>query len=197
VQMAPTTRKKKRLETTLAAAVAHPIRSKCLVILAERVASPAEIARELHLDVSKVGYHVNALAEANLIEEIGSRPVRGAVEHFYRAVELPVVSNEQEAELTPAEQRTYAESVLSIFAANAALSLDVGTLVARTDHHLTRLALNIDEEGWSEATAAYMELYERIFEIQEAAAARMSESGEKPARVVSFQSLFEIPTKPE
>src|ERR1700753_3059649 len=157
-KMPPTTRKKKRLETTLAAAVAHPIRSKCLVILAERVASPAEIARELHLDVSKVGYHVNALAEANLIEEIGSRPVRGAVEHFYRAVELPVVSNEQEAELSPADQRVYAESVLSIFAANAAHSLDVGKFLDRTDHHLTRLAFNIDEEGWGAAPAGDMEL---------------------------------------
>lgn len=197
MQMAPVTRKRKRLETTLAAAVAHPIRSKCLVILAERVASPAEIARELHLDVSKVGYHVNALAETHLIEEIGSRPVRGAVEHFYRAVELPVVSNEQEAELSPAEQRIFAESVLSIFAANAAHSLEVGTLVARTDHHLTRLAFNIDEAGWTEATAAYMELYERIFEIQEAAAARMRDGEETPFRVVSFQSLFEIPMGPE
>jgi hypothetical protein len=195
--MAATAKKRKRLETTLAAAVAHPIGSKCLVILAERVASPAEIARQLHLDVSKVGYHVNALADAHLIEEIGSRPVRGAVEHFYRAVELPIVSNEQEAEISPADQRVYAESVLSIFAANAAHSLDVGTFIDRTDHHLTRLAFNIDEEGWGEATAAYMELYERIFEIQEAAAARTADGDEKPFRVVSFQSLFEIPMKPE
>jgi DNA-binding transcriptional ArsR family regulator len=195
--MAATAKKRKRLETTLAAAVAHPIRSKCLVILAERVASPAEIARELHLDVSKVGYHVKALADAHLIEEIGSRPVRGAVEHFYRAVELPIVSNEQEAEISPADQRVYAESVLSIFAANAAHSLDVGTFIGRTDHHLTRLAFNTDEEGWGEATAAYMELYERIFEIQESAAARMTDGDEKPFRVVSFQSLFEIPMSPE
>jgi hypothetical protein len=42
-----------------------------------------------------------------------------------------------------------------------------------------------------------MELYERIFEIQEAAAARMTDGDEKPFRVVSFQSLFEIPMKPE
>jgi hypothetical protein len=42
-----------------------------------------------------------------------------------------------------------------------------------------------------------MELYERIFEIQEAAAARTTDGDEKPFRVVSFQSLFEIPMKPE
>src|SRR6201992_2660762 len=195
--MAATTKKRKRLETTLAAAVAHPIRSKCLVILAERVASPAEIARELQLDVSKVGYHVNALAEANLIEEIGSRPVRGAVEHFYRAVQLPVVDNDQMDAYSAEERRIVAETILSIHAANAAHSLEDGTYLKRTDSHLTRLAFNIDEEGWGEATAAYMELYERIFEIQEAAAARMRDGEEKPFRVVSFQSLFEIPLKPE
>src|ERR1700743_1369934 len=97
--MATSAKKKKRLEPTLAAAVAHPVRTRCLVVLAERVASPAEIARELNLDVSKVGYHVSALAQANLIEQVGSRPVRGAVEHFYKAIELPLVSDDQESEL--------------------------------------------------------------------------------------------------
>ena len=46
-----------------------------LTIFAERTASPSEIARELRLDVSNVGYHVTALAETNLIERVGSRPV--------------------------------------------------------------------------------------------------------------------------
>jgi DNA-binding transcriptional ArsR family regulator len=195
--MAATAKKRKRLETTLAAAVAHPIRSKCLVILAERVASPAEIARQLHLDVSKVGYHVSALSDAHLIEEIGSRPVRGAVEHFYRAVQLPIVDSDQMGAYSETERRIVAETILSIHAANAAHSLEDGTYLERPDSHLTRLAFNIDEEGWGEATAAYMELYERIFEIQEAAAARMTDGDEKPFRIVSFQSLFEIPMKPE
>ena len=93
--MASTTRRRKRLKTTLAAAVAHPLRARCLTIFAERAASPSEIARELRLDVSNVGYHVTALAEANLIERVRSRPVRGATENFYRAIELPVVTAEQ------------------------------------------------------------------------------------------------------
>ena len=186
-------KRKKRLETTLAAAVAHPIRSKCLVILAERVASPAELSRELKLDVSKVGYHVSGLRDAGLIEEVRTRPVRGAVEHFYRAVQLPVVTGDQEDELSDQERRVYAESVWSIVAANATHALEVGTFLKRTDHHLTRYAFTIDEEGWKEATAAYMELYERIFEIQEEAATRLRQSDEKPFRVVSYQALFEIP----
>ena len=191
--MAAAAKRRKRLETTLAAAVAHPIRSRCLVILAEREASPSEIARQLNLDVAKVGYHVTALAEANLIEETRNRPVRGAVEHFYRATLLPVVSDEQEGERSESARRVYAETILSIHAANAAHALEVGTFLSREDHHLTRYAFNLDEEGWREAAAAHMALYERIFEIEEAAAKRMGESDEKPTRVVTFQSLFEIP----
>lgn len=143
--------------------------------------------------MSNIGYHISGLLDAKLIEEVGNRPVRGAVEHFYRATLLPVVTDDQEAERSEADRRVYAETILSVHAANAAHALEVGTLLGREDHHLTRYAFNLDDEGWSEAVAAHMELYERIFEIKEAAAGRMGESDEKPVRVVSFQSLFEIP----
>jgi predicted ArsR family transcriptional regulator len=185
---------RKRLETTFAAAVSHPIRSRCLVILAEREASPSEIARQLNLDVAKVGYHVTALAAVNLVEETRNRPVRGALEHFYRAVSLPIVDSDQEEAFSEAERRVVAETILSIYAANATHSLEVGTLLRRPDHILTRYSLNVDEEGWQEATAAHRELYERIFQIQEAAAERMRVGDEKPVRAISFQSFFEVPS---
>src|ERR1700755_1858647 len=86
-------------EATLGATVAHPMRCRCLAILADRVASPAEIARQLGLEVSNVGYHVSALAEAGLIEEVGQRPVRGAVEHFYRAIVRPITPTAEEEKL--------------------------------------------------------------------------------------------------
>jgi len=195
--MATGQRKGKRLNTALAAAVAHPIRTRSLAILGERVASPAEIARELELDVSKVGYHVSALAEANLIEEVGNRPVRGAIEHFYKAVELPILTDEQEAELPMEERRSFAESILSLYVGNAAHGLDAGTLVGRPDHHLTRFAFNLDETGWKEASDAYLELYERVFQIQAEAAERLGKAEEKPIRAVSFLSLFEVPATGE
>lgn len=183
----------KRLSTALAAAVAHPIRTRSLAILGERIASPAEVARELGLDVSKVGYHFNALAEADLIEEVSHRQVRGAVEHFYRAVELPFISDEQENELPLSDRRSFAESILALYVGNAASALDAGTLVARTDHHLTRLAVDLDETGFSLAAEAYWALYERIEEITKEAAKRLAESDAEPVRTVSYLSLFEAP----
>lgn len=176
----------------LAAAVAHPLRARCLTIFAERAASPSEIARELRLDVSNVGYHVTALVEANLVERVRTRPVRGATEHFYRAIELPVVTAEQEEERSEVDRHTFAETTLSLYTANAARSLEAGTLLSRCDHHLTRVAFNVDEAGWGELVDAYMDLYERVFRIQTSAAERLSDDDES-IRVVSFQSLFEMP----
>jgi hypothetical protein len=152
--------------------------------------------KELGLDVSKVGYHVTALAEAGLIEEIGRRPVRGAVEHFYRAVVRPITSDGDEAELTPEERTSFARTVWSLITANATTALEAGTLVERPDHHLTRVPLQVDEQGWSDLSAAYMELYERVYEIQTDSAGRLGAAPEEPGiSVLSVLTFFETAEK--
>ena len=183
----------KRKRTTLAAAVAHPIRVRCLVTLAERVASPSELAKEQGLNVTKLGYHVTALADSGLIVQVDAKPVRGALEHFYSTIEMPCIDAEDEADLTEAEQRNVAESIISIFAANATHAIDVGTMFTKPDRHLTRKSMDLDKQGWEDATAAHMELFDRMNEIEDEAAERRRESDETPSRFVSFQALFQIP----
>jgi DNA-binding transcriptional ArsR family regulator len=181
-------------DATLGAAVAHPLRCRCLTILADRVASPAEIARELRLEVSNVGYHVGALADAGLIEEVGQRPVRGAVEHFYRAVVRPITSTETEAETDGARRMSFARTTWSLITANATTALAAGTAVDRPELHLTRVPLRVDETGWSELTEAYMELYERVYEIQADAAGRLGQDlGDPGISVLSVLACFETP----
>src|SRR6201992_1839652 len=77
------------METTLASIVAHPTRARAFTILNERIASPVEIAQDIGKDVGHVGYHVRKLLQLDLVELVDERPVRGAVEHFYRAIERP------------------------------------------------------------------------------------------------------------
>ncbi len=181
-------------EATLGATVAHPMRCRCLAILADRVASPAEIARELGMEVSNVGYHVNALAEAGLIEEVGQRPVRGAVEHFYKAVVRPITSSEEEADFSLEERKSFARTTWSLIAANATTALEDGKLVERADHHLTRVPLKVDEQGWSEMAEAYMGLYERVYEIQTASAERLGSKPDDPGiSTLSVLAFFETP----
>ncbi|HKZ15298.1 MAG TPA: winged helix-turn-helix domain-containing protein [Solirubrobacterales bacterium] len=181
-------------DATLGAAVAHPLRCRCLTILADRVASPAEIARELRLEVSNVGYHVGALAEAGLIEEVGQRPVRGAVEHFYRAVVRPITSAEVEADIDLDRRLSFARTTWSLITANATTALAAGTAVERPEHHLTRVPLRVDEQGWSELADAYMELYERVYEIQADCAERLGKEPDDPGTsVLSVLACFETP----
>lgn len=66
-------------------AIAHPLRRRILRLLADRreQSSPAKIAKEFHLQVGMIGYHVRVLQKFGAVELTDEGMVRGAVEHFY------------------------------------------------------------------------------------------------------------------
>lgn len=66
-------------------ALGHPLRQKILQALTERVASPSEVAKEIDEPLSNVSYHFKILVQCEAVELVRTRPVRGALEHFYRA----------------------------------------------------------------------------------------------------------------
>ena len=69
----------------LVKALAHPLRIQILSILEERVASPSQIAEEIDAPLGNVSYHVRQLADLKLISLVKTTPVRGTLEHYYRA----------------------------------------------------------------------------------------------------------------
>ena len=74
----------------LARANTHPLRVSILEVLnldGGRTLSPKNLSHELQAPLSTVNYHVTELADAGLIEIVSERQVRGAIEHFYRAVD--------------------------------------------------------------------------------------------------------------
>ena len=82
-------------------AMNHPLRAALLRILVERTSSPAEMARELDEDLSNVSYHTKQLVGFECAELISTRPVRGALEHFYRATERHLVDTAEWDDLDP------------------------------------------------------------------------------------------------
>ena len=73
----------------LARANTHPLRVSILEVLnldGGRTLSPKDLSLELQAPLSTVNYHVTELAKAGLVEIVGERQVRGAIEHFYRTV---------------------------------------------------------------------------------------------------------------
>lgn len=186
--------RKRKGNSALGAAISHPLRAQALTILADRVASSVEIARELRAELTQISYHVRTLRDEGLIEEVGSRPVRGSIERFYRACVIPYISPEEEAELTVEQRTVFAKVIFSLLGANAAMALDAGTLVKRTDHFATRTPLRVDEKGWSDLHEAYSELFERVYEIQSESAERLGDTPDDAGiPTISFLSFFEMP----
>lgn len=74
----------------LARANTHPLRVSILEVLSidgGRTLSPKDLSLELQAPLSTVNYHVTELRHSDLVEIIGERQVRGAIEHFYRSVD--------------------------------------------------------------------------------------------------------------
>jgi DNA-binding transcriptional ArsR family regulator len=186
------------LDSTLGAIVAHPLRGKCLTILSDRTASPNELARELGEDVGNVSYHVKQLLKMEVIELVRERPVRGAVEHFYRAIQRPFVSDDEYSEMSVEERLRFVRVSLQFAVADAAAAVEANTFTQRPDHYLTRLPLTVDEEGWKELNDVYADAFQRTIEVEAASAERMSKDPEAvgiPARAISM--FFEMPPPEE
>jgi DNA-binding transcriptional ArsR family regulator len=183
------------METTLAAIVAHPTRARAFSILAERTASPVEIAQEIGKDVGHVGYHVRKLLQLDLIELVDERPVRGAVEHFYRAIERPVVTEEEFAGQSIEEREVFTRYILQLLVADIARAMDGHTFDGRASRVITRTPMLVDEDGFQELSELHTEVLERTMEIQARSAERMTKSGEEGISTSASSMFFEVPRK--
>jgi DNA-binding transcriptional ArsR family regulator len=181
------------METTLAAIVAHPTRARAFTILTERTASPVEIAQEIGKDVGHVGYHVRKLQQLNVIELVDERPVRGAVEHFYRAIERPVVREEAFAEQSLEDREVFTRHILQYHVADVARAMDEHTFDARPNRALIRVPMTVDEDGFRELADLHVEMYERTLDIQARSDERRTGSEDSGIPIVSTTMFFETP----
>ncbi len=179
---------------SLAAIVTHPLRRRIWYAMAEqRPISPRELADKLHEPVNDVAYHVRRLRDLGIIELAGTRPVRGATQHFYRTVRRPYLSNEEVAELSREDAVASAANILRIEFADAAGSLEADKLVERPEHYLFRMPANLDEEGWQEFHKIFAEAAERLYEAEARSVERRGKRGEESetVQVVAHLNLFE------
>jgi DNA-binding transcriptional ArsR family regulator len=73
-------------DNNLLMALRHPLRRQLLRrMIGEKAISPRELATELDQPLSRVAYHVRVLADNGAVTLVKTRPVRGSMQHFYRA----------------------------------------------------------------------------------------------------------------
>lgn len=181
----------------LIAAVSHPIRVRAMTILTERVASPASIAHAINIDTNMgiepglVSYHVKALVKAGLVEMVRTAQVRGATEHFYRAVERPLLYTGEWTAMPGEDRRELSELAMSLVVHDVVRAFEAGTFDSRTDRYLTRLPMSLDEQGWEDLSKAQDEMLQRAFDIQAESNERRRESDEPAIQAISVMTTFE------
>ncbi|MDX6636152.1 MAG: hypothetical protein QOF06_2355 [Solirubrobacterales bacterium] len=190
--MSTKTQRRKATENRIKA-MSHPLRASILRILADRTASPAEMARELDEELSNVSYHTKQLVEFDCAELVSTRPVRGALEHFYRATERHLIDTEEWEELDPLVAEGILSEIVQKMLDDFVISAKARLIGGDKDFHLTRTPLVLDEEGLQEALEAQEKARLEILEVEARSAARMLKSGEKGTNVSSSQSLFKMP----
>lgn len=192
--MSTKTQRRKATENRIKA-MNHPLRASVLRILVERTASPAEMARELDEELSNVSYHTKQLVEFECAELVSTRPVRGALEHFYRATERHLIDTEEWEELDPLVAEGILCDIMQKMLDDFVASSRAGVIGADDKFHLTRTPLVLDQEGLEEALAAHERARVEILEIEARSAGRMVESGEEGTNVSSSHGCFKMPNR--
>lgn len=183
-----------RRKDAMARAWSHPIRVKAFRLLADDVLSPIEIARLIDEPVHKVGYHVRQLEEFGLVELVSMRQVRGATQHFYRAIERPAMDEVEWSALDIAERAPLSRYTLQLIFGDATVADEAGTLDARTDRHLSRVPQQVDEPGYEELRRIHELALEEVLAVQERVAARRAEDQSiETFPVISSQLFFTMP----
>jgi DNA-binding transcriptional ArsR family regulator len=183
---------KQIIDPILARALTHPLRGHILLLIGERgVASPKEIGLAVDIDVPEVSYHVRSLKARGLIRLVRTEQRRGVKEHFYELTEPLVYFDDREWGLLPRQIQTrFTSSLMRIAMIDAVDALKAGTFNTHDCHH-SRLAMPVDAQGRREATEVLNEALERLIEIKDACAERMTLPSDEATPFAVYMSAFE------
>ncbi len=184
------------VDPRLAKALSHPMRTRILAILNERVASPNEISEMIDERLPNVSYHVRALLELGCVELVSTAQRRGAIEHYYRAVVRPFFTDRDWKKLPQSGRQAVSDVALQMIWEDVSSAIRGGTFEARADRHLSRSVLELDEEGWKELSELLGSTLEETEKIERRSAERLkanegNDGTAVPVRVVLMH--FESP----
>jgi DNA-binding transcriptional ArsR family regulator len=167
------------VDPRLAKALSHPMRSRILAILNEQVASPNEIAHMIDERLPNVSYHVRALHDLDCIELVRTAQRRGAIEHYYRALKRPFFSDRDWKRLPASARQAVADLTLQMTWEDVSASIQAGKFEERSDRHLTRTPLVLDEQGWGEVNKLLLKVQGEAEEIAAKSRKRLAKSDEE------------------
>lgn len=179
------------IDQNLVRALAHPMRVRILEALQGRTASPTELAREFHESLGVVSYHANSLLEVDCIEQVGTRPKRGTIEHFYTVRPRSFIGHQDWRRAPLSVRAGVTSEALRTFAAKIGAAIDADTIDRREDTTLNWMPITVDEQGWRETAEILDRALQELMAVGAASRARLGGAAGIP--VVTGLAAFETP----
>jgi DNA-binding transcriptional ArsR family regulator len=175
----------------LAKALAHPLRVAILGLLEERTASPSEIAQELDASLGLVSYHVRVLERFGLVKLVKTAPRRGALEHYYKAEERPVITSDAWGRVPSMVRHATIRASLTQIGDQVNRAAQSGGF-ERSNIHLSRSPMLLDQRGWDQLAPKFDRLLAECERVAEASAKRLAEADHAgEVHAVAVMMLFE------
>jgi len=161
------------IDVRILKALGHPLRQRVLQVLNRGIASPSQIAQEIEEPLSNVSYHVKILESCDAIELVKTEPVRGALEHFYRATMGAALEQEQWALLPESAKNDLAGEALRQIGRHASEAAASGGF-EDPKSIVSWINFKLDDEAYAKLSEEALRLVDFATDLEAEAAVRLA-----------------------
>jgi DNA-binding transcriptional ArsR family regulator len=177
------------VDQRLVKALGHPLRQRILQELRDEERSPNELAEALGEPLGNVSYHVKILAECDAVELVRTAPVRGALEHFYRARALPRLYEAEWQALHPATRRALFNATLAQIWDHV-VDASRGGGFENTKSHVSWTPLEFDDKAYAKFLNEIETFVDRAMALQAQSEDRLAKQAPEDRTVHSTELVM-------
>jgi DNA-binding transcriptional ArsR family regulator len=170
---------KKEVDKGNVKALANSMRVQILTILNERANSTTGLARELGVEPGEIAYDVEVLRDLALIEVVGEKKRRGAIEVFYKATSRAHLDELEWPTVPDPVKGGLRASLLQTLMADAIAAIDEETYDSLEEAHMSWTPLIVDGPGWEELVEILRIALEGVLNVSKSSAERLIANDEE------------------
>lgn len=160
--------------------------------------SPSQFVREVGGEISEVARSFRRLADAGLIEFVGTRAgPKGGTERLYRIVHRAHLDTASWELLPRGSRRGFSNSILESYSRRITEAIDAGTFDIEPDRHLSWTPAALDQIAWHQLCGALDEILDSVPALETKAAERMAQTSEESIPATLHLASFCGPPLPE
>ncbi len=182
---------KRGVEEAVGYALKDQHRVEILCLLNEGVRNRYELAALIGEEPQKIKHHLKELLDEGSIELAYSKRVGNMMQHYYRAVEMPLYTDEEVAAMPPGGKQAICGVILQAVMAEALAALWAGRMADDPRIWLSWRWFHVDEQGREDIADEQARHWERVREIEAESTNRCAWSGE-PAKSIIVASLGHV-----